>query len=73
MNDEVEKIDRGDVYIENIEPFDCDNCLQKPATKKLRLDLREMGMSILVKENYCETCAPTMAEILKSTLPPEEN
>lgn len=70
---QIEVVDRGDVYLEPIRPPDCDNCLKSPATMRIRLDLRELGMSVLVGHAYCDKCAPTIAKQLQAALPKEQS
>lgn len=72
MVEEVEKVDAGDVHLEPIAPKDCDNCLDLPATLQIRLDLRELGMSIVLQDRYCSICGPMMTGRLKATLPQEQ-
>jgi hypothetical protein len=69
----IEMLDRGDVYIEDIEPPKCDNCVTGNATKRIRLDLRDLGLTVLVGHAYCDKCSSTIANQLKATLPPENN
>lgn len=59
-------VEPSDVYVTPIEPEECEDCPAK-ATHTLNLDIRAAGQEVVLGV-YCETCAKTRAEVLKSEL-----
>ena len=66
INDEHCKLDADDVTVEDIELPQCDDCDNR-ATKTVRLDLRNNGMSI-VAGCYCDGCVGDVVKRLRGSL-----
>ena len=66
-------IDSSDVMIVAIENRMCGNCEEEAATKRVLLDVRNLGSSIEWGDGFCDACAPAIASELRAALPvPEE-
>lgn len=62
-------LDRGDVTLERLEKDLCGDCLGRPPTHAVYLDLRGNGQKNQVSERLCFPCAKEFAQRLKSSLP----
>lgn len=65
----IEKLDRGDVYILDLDRDDCDNdeC-PRLVEKIIKVDLREIGQSVTIGR-YCGVCAEKLAARVRGALP----
>ena len=70
INDEHCKLDADDVTVEDVALPQCDDCDNR-ATKTVRFDLRNNGMSIAVG-CYCDGCVDDVVERLRGSLPMSE-
>jgi len=78
---ETEMMNAEDVYIEPLPPDVCERCEEQdaflgegdgtPATKIVRVDIREVGTSILLGK-FCDKCADAIANQVRGSLPPEK-
>jgi methionyl-tRNA synthetase len=68
MNSKRIKLDRDDVYVEELSPVLCDDCEVAKATHQVFVEFRSAGMGQYFGK-YCEKCAKEVASRIKSGLP----
>lgn len=66
---EIIPLDSNDVLVEDIEDRMCTNCEDVPSTKRVWLDVRNLGSTTEYGNGYCDRCAKAIADSLRAALP----